>query len=92
MLLMKFDLFCKKLLPPSSFSLLVVTKDCDPIRDNIYRVCVCVCVCVRARARPQSCPTFCNLKNYSPRGSSAHGISQAKTLEWVVISSLRGTS
>ena len=43
MLLMKFDLFCKKLLPPSSFSLLVVTKDCDLIHD-IYRVCVCVCV------------------------------------------------
>ena len=53
MLLMKFDLFCKKLLPPSSFSLLVVTKDCDLIHD-IYRVCVCVCVCVCVRARTPS--------------------------------------
>ena len=53
MLLMKFDLFCKKLLPPSSFSLLVVTKDCDLIHD-IYRVCVCVCVCVCARARARA--------------------------------------
>ena len=51
---MKFDLFCKKLLPPSSFSLLVVTKDCDPIHDNIYRVCVCVCVCVCVRARARA--------------------------------------
>ena len=54
MLLMKFDFFNKKLLPPSSFSLSVVTKDWDLIHDNIYHVCVCVCVCVCARARTRS--------------------------------------
>ena len=83
MLLMKFDFFNKKLLPPSSFSLSVVTKDWYLIHDNIYHLCVCVCVCTQ---------TLFNLKDYSPPGSSAHGISQEKILEWVVISSSRGTS
>ena len=33
----------------------------------------------------QSCPS-CNLMHYSPPGSSVHGISQARILEWVAIS------
>ena len=33
------------------------------------------------------CPTLCNTMDCSPAGSSAHGISQARILEWVVISS-----
>ena len=32
----------------------------------------------------QSCPTLCDLLDCSPRGSSAHGIFQARILEWVV--------
>ena len=32
------------------------------------------------------CPTLCNPVNCSPPGSSVHGISQARILEWVVIS------
>ena len=51
-------------------------------------VCVCVCVCVYA----QSCPTFCNSIDCSLTDSSAHGIFQAIILEWVVISSSRGSS
>ena len=51
-----------------------------------FRVCVCVCVCA------QSCLTLCNLKDCSPPGSSVHGILQARTLEWVAISSSRGSS
>ena len=35
----------------------------------------------------QSCPTLCNLMNCSPPGSSAHGLLQARILEWVVIPS-----
>ena len=31
----------------------------------------------------QSCPTLCNSMDCSPPGSSVHGISQARTLEWV---------
>ena len=33
-----------------------------------------------------SCLTVCNPLNYSPPGSSFHGIFQPKILEWVVIS------
>ena len=34
----------------------------------------------------QSCPTLCNPIDGSPPGSPVPGISQARTLEWVVIS------
>ena len=30
----------------------------------------------------QSCPILCNLMDYSPAGSSVHGISHARILEW----------
>ena len=43
-------------------------------------------VCVHA----QLCPTLCDPMDYSPLGSSVHGIFQARTLEWVAISSSRG--
>ena len=33
----------------------------------------------------QSCLILCNPKDYSPPGSSVHGILQARILEWVVI-------
>ena len=35
---------------------------------------------------------FCDLMDYSPLGSSVHGIPQAKILKWVAISSSRGSS
>ena len=39
-------------------------------------------------AKPlQSCPTLCDPIDSSPPGSSVHGILQARTLEWVAISS-----
>ena len=34
----------------------------------------------------QSCPALCNSLDCSPPGSSVHGISQARVLEWVAIS------
>ena len=34
----------------------------------------------------QSCPTLCDPVDYSPPGSSIHGILQARILEWVAIS------
>ena len=40
----------------------------------------------------QSCPTLCDPVDYSPPGSSVHGILQAGILEWVAISSSRGSS
>ena len=36
--------------------------------------------------------TLCNLMDCSPPGSSVHGISQARILEWVAISFSRGSS
>ena len=40
----------------------------------------------------QSCPTLCNPVEYSPPGSSIHGIIQARILEWVTIPFSRGSS
>ena len=47
-------------------------------------------VCVRSIVR--SCPTVCNPMDCSPPGSSVHGISQARILEWVAVSLSRGSS
>ena len=52
-------------------------------------VCVCVCVCVLVA---QSCPSFCNSMDYSPPGSSVHGILQARILECVAVPFSRGSS
>ena len=40
----------------------------------------------------QSCPTLCDPRDCSPPGSSVRGISQARTLEWLAISSYRASS
>ena len=40
----------------------------------------------------QSYPTVCDPMDWSPSGSSVHGISQARIPEWVAISSPRGSS
>ena len=40
----------------------------------------------------RSCPTLCDPMDCSPPGSSVHGIFQARVLEWVAISSSRGSS
>ena len=37
-------------------------------------------------------PTLCNPMDHSPPGSSVHGISQARILEWVAILFSRGSS
>ena len=40
----------------------------------------------------QSCSTLCNHMDYTPPSSSVHGIISARILEWVAISSSRGSS
>ena len=40
----------------------------------------------------QLCPTLCDPMDCSLRGSSTHGIFQARVLEWVAISFSRGSS
>ena len=42
------------------------------------RLKMCVCLLVT-----QSCPTLCDPMDYSPPGSSVHGLLQARILEWV---------
>ena len=49
-------------------------------------MCVCVCVCLL------SCARLCDPMDCSPPGSSVWRISQARILEWVAISSGRGSS
>ena len=53
---------------------------------SILCVCVCVCVCVCRCVQ-----LFATSYTSSP-GSSVHGISQARILEWVAISFSRGSS
>ena len=50
-------------------------------------ICKYCCFCLVA----QSCPTLCGPMDCSPLGSSVHGISQARILEWVAISFFRGS-
>ena len=40
----------------------------------------------------QSCPILWDPMDYSPSGSSVHGIFQARVLEWIAISFSRGSS
>ena len=47
---------------------------------------VCMCSVI------QSCLTLCDPMDCSPPGFSAHGISQARILGWIAISSSRGSS
>ena len=57
------------------------------IDDNVVnQLCVHVCKVT------QSCLTLCDPRDYSPPGSSVHGILQARTLEWVALPSSGGSS
>ena len=47
-------------------------------------------VCALCSKLLQSCPTLCNTMDYSPPGSSVHGIFQARIWEWTAISSSKG--
>ena len=46
--------------------------------------------CLHAKSL-QSCLTLCGPMDCSPPGSSVHGILQARILEWVAVSSFRGS-
>ena len=48
-----------------------------------------MCVCTKSL---QLCLTLCDPMDRSPPGSSIHGILQARILEWVAMSSSRGSS
>ena len=67
-----------------------VNHSCLSTQQVYVAGCVGVCVCTRAHT--QLCPTPCNLMDWSPPGSSVHGIFQARILEWVAISFSRESS
>ena len=54
----------------------------------VYRY-LSVCVHTQLLSQP---PTLCDPVDCSPPGSSVHGFSQAGILEWIAISSSRGSS
>ena len=61
---------------------------CNTFQNYFWKptVCISVCLCV------QLCLTLCDPMDCSLPGSSVHGISQARILEWVAISSSRESS
>ena len=67
-----------------SFALLEILAVCFFFFFTFHLDCVCLVA--------QSCPTLCDPMDWSPPGSSVHGILQARILEWVVIPSSRGSS
>ena len=73
-------LLAQKCLKPLSFGLLVTVPLQVPPQ-NSMKVLVA-----------QLCPTLCDPTDCGSPGSSDHGILQARILEWVAISSSRGSS
>jgi len=61
---------------------MVIDRTCLNIVKAIYKPAVAL-----AAKSLQSCLTLCDPIDGSPPGSSVHGILQARTLEWVAISS-----
>ena len=55
----------------------------------LQSLCECILGCAKLL---QSCLTLCDPMNYSPPGSSVHGIHQARDLKWVAMPSSRGSS
>ena len=56
---------------------------------NYHSIVKQPCVCAQLLSHVK---LFCNPMDYSPPGSSVHGIFQARILEWVAISYSRGSS
>ena len=65
----------------------------DSLKPNqkagLWRTLFLLCVCMFSVT--QSCLTLWDPVDYSPPGSSVHGIFQARILEWVAISFSRGS-
>ena len=59
------------------------------VGENVEKLEPWCLVCVLVA---QLYPTLCNPMDCNPPGSSVHGILQARILDWVVVSSSRGSS
>ena len=75
----------------SNFTLHSRNLPCSPVEDTTKKVISSEDWKVKVLVT-QSCLTLCNPRECSPPGSSVHGISQARILEWVAIPFSRGSS
>ena len=78
-------------MPPKPSVLYALWGDGISDTSGCVWMCVCVCVCVCERAHAQLCLTICKPMDCSPSCSSVHGIFQTRIVEWVTISSSRGS-
>ena len=60
----------------------------EALSENAKQIYHVLCV----HSATQLCSTLCDPMDYSPPGSSVHGVFQARLLEWVAISFSRGSS
>ena len=82
-------LACSPVVTPRLSSSILLSRVCSWM---CVCVCVCVSVCLCVWSVAHSCPALCDLTDCRPAGSSVHGISQARVLEWVASSFSRGFS
>ena len=66
-----------------------VTLHLEDLFETSASLFIYVCVPAQSSSYVQ---LFCDLRAYSPPGSSVHGILQARVLEWVTMSYLKGAS
>ena len=66
----------------TSKRLINLRVSCSPAKQPQIVVFLEMCVCAKSL---QLCPTLCDPMDYSPPGSSVHGILQARILEWVAM-------
>ena len=57
-----------------------------------FDIHLCMLACLVATVVSDSLQPLCDSLDYSLPGSSAHGVLQARILEWVAVSSSRGSS
>ena len=68
---------------PQGLEKVKLSVPCHPLREELELKHRRACMYAKSF---QSCPTLCDLMNYSPPGSSVHGILQARILKWVAVS------
>ena len=66
-------------------------SSCSREAPSCREISLALRLCVRAQSF-QACLTLCDPMGCSPSGSSVHGILQARIVEWVAMTSSRGSS
>ena len=81
--------FLFPLTDPENLQLFLITF-CFSVLFTCYFLKFCLPKCCFCAQLLQLCPTLCGPMDYSPPGSSVHGILQARVLEWIAMPSSRG--